>query len=377
MVVNLRFMTTSRTPQGLALPGASAKAPSHTSVTHSGRLEALSRSDQANKKGRAAKAPPASLDARDLLAKIEPAVGAANGGGNPVARLKILRPALLRLQEQLPELALRQELNDASDRRRRQAQGAAGRSAGQQHVARGDIGESRQFGDGFRRLEHEIGRVVGLARDAVDGKAQVQPIDEGELLRLEHGQPRADRTEAAVALALEELHLRQLDVAGAEVVGDGDSEHVVCEIARSDCYGRSNRAAEHQRQFDFVIEQRDVAQTLHRPDRRADRGVGLGEEHVERLRVRIHARLDHVLAIVGALAEYAARRGDWREDAEIPHRKRRLPLPRLPPIGLPALYQVSGRWIVAGEWDDAFIQYDAPARSRAVLEANEIESHVV
>ena len=68
---------------------------------------------------------------------------------------------------------------------------------------------------------------VGLARDAVDGEAQVQPIDEGELLRLEHGQPRADRTEAAVALALEELHLRQLDVAGAEVVGDGDSEHVV------------------------------------------------------------------------------------------------------------------------------------------------------
>src|SRR5208282_3400518 len=171
----------------------------------------------------------ASGDPYHLLAQIDPAVGAADRRVDSIAGLKVLRPAALRLQEQLPELPLGQKLHDPPNRRRRNAQRAAGGGSRQQHVSGGDVGEGRQFGDRLGRLEHEIGRAVALARDAVDRQPQIQPVEFAELVRLEDGQPRADRTEAAIALALEELRLRQLHVARAEVIGDRHAEDIVLE----------------------------------------------------------------------------------------------------------------------------------------------------
>src|SRR5258707_448077 len=56
-----------------------------------------------------------SNDSRDLLAKVDPAVRAANCGVDSIAGLKVLRSAALRLEKQLPKLTLRQELRDPSN----------------------------------------------------------------------------------------------------------------------------------------------------------------------------------------------------------------------------------------------------------------------
>ena len=113
-----------------------------------------------------------------------------------------------------------EQLKNAPDHRRRYPQRAAAWRSGQQHVAGSNVGEGRQFRNRLRRFEDEIGRGVALPQRAIDRKTQIQIVEQRELLRLKNREPRSDRTKAAIALALEELHLWNLHVAGADVVGD-------------------------------------------------------------------------------------------------------------------------------------------------------------
>src|SRR5277367_3401446 len=94
-----------------------------------------------------------------------------------------------------------------------------------------------------------------------------------------------------------------------------------------------------------------------------DRGVGLGEEHVEGLRVRIQAGFDHVLAIIGALAKYAARRRDGREQLDRVQANRGSLAGRSAPVVLAAFDQRGGGWVIAGQRRDAGGLGDAPART--------------
>ena len=139
-----------------------------------------------------------------LFAEVERAVGAENARRDQVAGPKIFRPAPLRIQEQLPEPPFGQELDDAANRGRRKAEGAAARRSRQQYVAGRDIGEGGQFGNRLGRLEYEIPRRIPLPDRVVDRKKQLEVVEAGEFVRVGHGQPRADRAEAAIALALEE-----------------------------------------------------------------------------------------------------------------------------------------------------------------------------
>ena len=91
--------------------------------------------------------------------------------------------------------------------------------------------EGGQFGNRLGRLEYEIPRRVPLPDRVVDREKQLEIVEAGEFVGVGHGQPRADRAEAAIALAFEELHLRQLHVAGAEVVRDGDGEDIVLDLS--------------------------------------------------------------------------------------------------------------------------------------------------
>ena len=155
-----------------------------------------------------------------LLAKVEPPVGTADRRRHDIAGLEIFRAAALRLDKKAPERALGQQLNEPPHRRRRYPQRAAARRSGQQHVARRHVGEGGQFRNGFPRLEHQIGRGVVLPQRAVDAKLQFEIVKKRKFAWLQRRQPWAERTETAIALALEELHLWQLHVARADVVGD-------------------------------------------------------------------------------------------------------------------------------------------------------------
>src|SRR6516162_5860326 len=117
----------------------------------------------------------------------------------------------------------------------------------------------------------------------MDRKTQIKIVEQSEFLRLEDSQPWPDRAEAAVALALEELHLRKLHVARANVICDRDGEDIVLERIGSDRDGSRDGTAEDQRKLDLVIQQRHMRRPPYYPVCRIQRGVGFGEEHVEDL----------------------------------------------------------------------------------------------
>ena len=98
------------------------------------------------------------------------------------------------------------------------AQSAATGGACEQHVSGIDISKVRQLGDRFRRLEHEVGGVVALARRTVDRELEFESVDLRKFAPVQHREKGADRTEAAVAFPLEELRLRQLHIPRAEIV---------------------------------------------------------------------------------------------------------------------------------------------------------------
>ncbi|MNZ50573.1 hypothetical protein D3C78_683640 [compost metagenome] len=75
------------------------------------------------------------------------------------------------------------------------------------------------------------------------------------------------------------------------------------QIGVGDSNGAADRAFHHQAQFDLVIQEAHVARLDQVAVRRHQAARRLGEDHVELLRVGVHARLDHVLTVVGALAD--------------------------------------------------------------------------
>ena len=68
--------------------------------------------------------------------------------------------------------------------------------------------------------------------------------------------------------------------------------------------------AKDQGKFDLIVQQLHVRGPRDVLARGCDRGVGLGEEHIERLFVRIESRFDHVPTVVRALAIDPAGLGD-------------------------------------------------------------------
>ena len=162
-----------------------------------------------------------------LLAQVEPSIGAADRCRYDVAWLEIFGAPSLRRNEQFPELPFGQQLQKTPDHRRRHPQRAAAWRSRQKHVARGNVGERGQFRDCLSRLEHEIGRRIVLPQHAVDQEAQIKVVEQREFLRLENRQPWSDRAEAAIALALEELRLWKLHVAGTDVICHRDGEDKV------------------------------------------------------------------------------------------------------------------------------------------------------
>ncbi|MNV40013.1 hypothetical protein D3C71_1316130 [compost metagenome] len=95
------------------------------------------------------------------------------------------------------------------------------------------------------------------------------------------------------------------------------------QIGVGDRNSAGDRAFHHQPQFNFVVEKAhgarldQVAVSRHQATRR------LGEDHVEFLRIRVHARLDHVLTIVGTLAEELLVTGHRRQQFYFALRKLR------------------------------------------------------
>ena len=93
---------------------------------------------------------------RHLFSKVHPAVGAMNARAYSVPGPEILRSAALCLEEQFPERALRQQLNEPADGRRRHAERASTGGASERYVARRDVAEGRQLRNRLGRLEHEF-----------------------------------------------------------------------------------------------------------------------------------------------------------------------------------------------------------------------------
>ncbi len=125
-------------------------------------------------------------------------------------------------------------------------------------------------------------------------------------------QSRAERSEGRVGLALVELGLGQLHVAGADVVGDDQGCDVVAEGGGGDVGVEGQRGAEDEPEFDFVVEQADVSG----PDDflgRARYGSGGLAEEGRGHEVGIEAGVDGVGAAVDHLGNDAAGRGHRRQ----------------------------------------------------------------
>ena len=133
--------------------------------------------------------------------------------------------------EQPQKLRSGSSCSSAPDHRRRYPQRAAAWRSGQEHVAGENVGEGRQFRNRLGRFKDEIGRGVALPQGAIDRKTQIQIVEQRELLRLKNREPRSDRTKAAIALALEELRLWNLHIAGADVVGDRGGKDVILQLS--------------------------------------------------------------------------------------------------------------------------------------------------
>ncbi len=132
-------------------------------------------------------------------------------------------------------------------------------------------------------------------------------------LGVQQHQEGSDRPEAAVALALVELGLRQLDVARRNVVDDGHASEELVQLVRLDADHAAQRLAHHQTELDFIIEQAHMRRPHHVGVGGCKAGRGLGEQRVEADLVGVHAGLTHMAGIVDALAQELAVRRDRRQ----------------------------------------------------------------
>ena len=145
--------------------------------------------------------------------------------------LQVLIVVGLPLEERLPLDCRRQQGADDLDGLRRGAQRRTDRGTGQHEVAGVETLESRQ---GLQRLQRLVDHVAFdehvLANLAVDAQPQPQVAESLELVGVEQHQRRADRGEGRIGLCFVELGLRQLDVAGGDIVGDDEPGDVVGQV---------------------------------------------------------------------------------------------------------------------------------------------------
>src|SRR5208282_3195897 len=114
---------------------------------------------------------------------------------------------------------------------------------------------------------------------------------------------------------------------------------------------------------------------IYDPVGRTDRRVGFGEEHVEGLEIWVQPRFEHVLPIVGPLAEDAARCGNWGKQAPCIGSGGSRGAAGAPPIVFTMFDQRRGRRIFAGQGNDAISLHDGPARTVLGIVARKIDGH--
>src|SRR5208282_1203674 len=102
---------------------------------------------------------------------------------------------------------------------------------------------------------------------------------------------------------------------------------------------------------------------LYNPVGRTDGRVGFGEEHVESLEIWVQPRFDHVLPIVGPLAENTARRRHRRKESFWIEGGGSRRATSAPPIVFTILDQRRGRRIIARQGNNAISLHDGPART--------------
>ncbi len=134
---------------------------------------------------------------------------------------------------------------------------------------------------GGRAVDH-LAAVGVLARLSVHRRAACAAPASAPIPRRQQHQSRPDRAEAAIALALVELALRQLDVARRQVVDDRDARQPWREVIRAHLRAGRQIPAQHQAEFDLVVEQLHVPRAGDRRIGRGDARRRLREDRVER-----------------------------------------------------------------------------------------------
>ena len=144
-----------------------------------------------------------------------------------------------------------------------------------------------------------------LAQLAVDPQAQAQVAEPLELVVVEQDQRRSDRREGRVGLGLEELGLRQLHVAGGDVVGHHQAGHERGPVVGGDLRAHRQLPADHQADLDLVVQEAHVIGADDVVERAADRARRLAEER-QRDGVRVEPGVLHVAGEVGHLRDHPA-----------------------------------------------------------------------
>ena len=129
----------------------------------------------------------------------------------------------------------------------------------------------------------------------------------GQVRRVDQGQPGSDRGERGVGLGLVELGAGQLDLPGADVVGDHERGDVAPQVRLRD--GRADRQvpADDQAELDLVVKEPDPGRADDVTGRAGDGVRGLAEEG-RRDRVRVQAGIQRVRAVVHHLRDDSRRR---------------------------------------------------------------------
>ena len=129
-----------------------------------------------------------------------------------------------------------------------------------------------------RPVDHVVADDHVLPHLAVDPQLQAQVGEALQFVGVEQHQCRSDRRERRIGLALVELGLGELNVAGRDIVGDNKSGDVVGQRGLGDRGTDGDVLPDHQADFDLVVEQLHVVGLDDVVERTADRRRGLAEE---------------------------------------------------------------------------------------------------
>ena len=243
-----------------------------------------------------------SHDAGALGAEVQRTVGGGDGGGDEVAVVQVAGVAGLPAEEQLPAGGRGQQGGQLLGQLRGCGQRGPARGAGQQQVPGGQGLEPGQQGQGPRRAHDHVGDGAVLAHLPVDRQGQPQRLQPVEVGGVDQGQPRADRGEGGVGLRLVELGAGQLDLPGADVVGDHQRGDVPGQVGVGDGGADRQLPADDHAELDLVVQEADPGRADDVAGGAGDRVRGLAEER-RRHPVRVHPGVVGVRAVVHHLRD--------------------------------------------------------------------------